>query len=208
MGRVVATASPDSGTTVYVYDAAGNPVQKTDAKGIAAQYDYDALRRLMAVRFPDAAQDITYTYDAGSFGVGRRTGMTDAAGTADFEYDSRGRLVGKGSAIAGYSYFVSRGFTPGGRLDSFTYPSGRTIDYTRYGSGRIQTVATTYNSTTINLVNNLSYNPFGTAKGLGIGSGGTVNNTTNESGDLEVINPGEQMEQVYTYPIFVGSIYK
>jgi len=60
-------------------------------------------------------------------------------------------------------------------------------------------VATTYNSTTINLVNNLSYNPFGTAKGLGIGSGGTVNNTTNESGDLEVINPGEQMEQVYTY---------
>jgi len=199
MGRVVAIASPNSGTTVYVYDAAGNPIQKIDAKDITVQYDFDALQRLTAVRFPDAAQDITYTYDAGSFGVGRRTGMTDPAGTADFEYDSRGRLVGKDRTIAGYSYSVTRGFTPGGRLNTFVYPSGRTIDYTRYGSGRIQTVATTYNSTAINLVNNLSYNPFGTAKGLGIGSGGTVNNTTNESGDLAVINPGEQMEQVYTY---------
>jgi len=199
LGRVVATTSTDSGTTAYVYNAAGNPIQKTNAKGITVQYDYDDLRRLTAVRFPDAAQNITYTYDAGSFGVGRLTGMTDPAGTADFEYDSRGRLVGKGSTIAGYSYSVTRGFTPGGRLDSFIYPSSRTIDYTRYASSRIQTVATTYNSTTINLVNNLSYNPFGDAKGLGTGSGGTVNNTTNESGDLAVINPGEQMEQVYTY---------
>jgi RHS repeat-associated protein len=58
---------------------------------------------------------------------------------------------------------------------------------------------TTYNLTTVNLVNNLAYNPFGPAKDLGIGSGGTVNNTTNQSGNLEVINPGEQMEQIYTY---------
>ncbi len=217
MSRVVATASPDTGTVTFVYDAVGNLAQKTDAKGITVQYDYDTLaqktdakgitvqydydtlRRLTAVRFPDAAQDITYTYDAGSYGVGRRSGMTDPAGTAGFEYDTRGRLVGKDSTIAGYSYSISRGFTPGGRLNSFVYPSGRTIDYTRYGSGRIQTVATTYNSATVNLVNNLSYNPFGPAKGLGIGSGGTVNNTTNQSGNLEVINPGEQMEQVYTY---------
>lgn len=84
-------------------------------------------------------------------------------------------------------------------MTSFSYPSGRTIDYTRYGSGRIETAATTYYLTTGNLVNNLSYNPFGPAKGLGTGSGGTVSNTTNESGDLEIINPGEQMEQVYTY---------
>jgi len=199
MGRMVTATSQDTGSVTYAYDAAGNPVQKTDPKGITVNYDYDHLRRLTAVRFPDAAQDITYSYDAGSFAVGRRTGMIDSSGATAFGYDSRGRLNSKTATVNAIDYTISRFYTPGSRLTSFVYPSGRTIDYTRYGSGRIQTVGTTYDSTTINLVNNLSYNPFGPAKGLDNGSGGTVNNTTNENGDLEVINPGDQMEQVYTY---------
>jgi YD repeat-containing protein len=76
MGRVVTTLSPDTGTTRYAYDEAGNLVSKTDANGIAIAYCYDSLNRLTAVLFPDTTQNITYSYDQGLFGKGKRTGMT------------------------------------------------------------------------------------------------------------------------------------
>jgi RHS repeat-associated protein len=200
LARLVASSSPDSGTTTYVYDAAGNPTAKIDASRIMVQYDYDVLNRLTAVRFPNSGQNIAYTYDDGINGIGRRTGITDSSGNIDFEYDSRGRLVSKISMVNGYIYPVTRSFTSGGRLNAFTYPSGRIIDYTRYASGRLQKATTNYNSHSIPLVDNLSYNPFGTPTGLETGSGGIINNVTSADCDcLEVINPGQPMEQVYTY---------
>jgi len=199
LGRMVSSNSADTGSTGYVYDAAGNLVQKTDALGVTVHYTYDALNRLTEVQFPDPSQNITYSYDAGSQGLGRLTGMTDPAGVGGFEYDRRGRLVGKDRTIAGNTYAIARAFTPGGRMNSFTYPSGRTIDYSRYGSGRIQQATTTYNFTMKTLVDNLSYNPFGAAKGLTAGSGGAVNNRVDEDGKLEVINSGQPMQQKYKY---------
>ncbi|UCD81624.1 MAG: RHS repeat protein, partial [Desulfobacterales bacterium] len=199
LGRVIARNSPDTGPTNYVYDAAGNLAQKTDAVEVTVQYVYDALNRLTDVQFPDSSQNIIYSYDAGSYGAGRLSGMTDPAGSAGFEYDHRGRLIGKDRTIAGYTYSISQEFTPGGRLNSFSYPSGRTIDYTRYSSGRIRQVATTHDITTMTLVDNLSYNPFGSAKGLAAGAGGAVNNRVNEDGRLDVINPGQLMQQKYTH---------
>jgi RHS repeat-associated protein len=200
MARLVSTSSPDGGTAIYVYDAAGNPVTKIDARSITVQYDYDPLNRLTAVRFPDSGQDIFYGYDGGINGIGRRTSITDPSGIIDFEYNDRGRLVGKTSIVNGYTYSLSREFTSGSRLNSFTYPSGRTIDYTRFASGKIQRVTTTHNYDTNSLVNNISYNPFGIPKGMETGSGGIINNVSSADCDcLEVINPGEPMEQVYAY---------
>jgi YD repeat-containing protein len=199
MGRVVTTHSPDTGITTHVYDAAGYPVQKTDANGITVTYNYDLLNRLTAARFPDSSDDITYIYDTGVYGIGRRTGITGPAGKIAFDYDSRGRLIGKTSTVNGYSYPITRTFTPGGRLITFIYSSGRTIDYTRHTTGRTQRVTTTYHSDTTPLVDNLSYNPFSSAKGLETGSGGTVNNVSSEKDVLEIVNPGEPMERVYSY---------
>jgi RHS repeat-associated protein len=199
MGRVVSTTSVDIGTSGYVYDAAGNLAQKTDATGITVRNTYDALKRLTEVQFPDASQNITYVYDTGSFGLGRLSGITDPAGSAEFGYDSRGRLIVKVRTIAGQTNSIRRGFTPGGRLNSFTYPSGRTIDYIRHGSGRIMQATTTQNLTTLTLVDNLFYNPFGSARGLETGSGGRVGNRFDENGDLKVINSGRPMQQLYRY---------
>jgi len=95
MGRVVSTTSPDTGTVTMVYDKNGNPVSRTDAKGITVRYVYDELNRPIAVNFPDESQNIVYTYDQGTFGKGRLTGITDPAGSLAFEYDGRGRLTGK-----------------------------------------------------------------------------------------------------------------
>jgi RHS repeat-associated protein len=199
MNRLVSTTSPDTGTKTYVYDAAGNTVSKTDANGINLGYTYDDLNRLINVNFPDSTQNITYTYDTGTNGIGRRTGMVDPSGTFSFSYDNRGRLSGRTSIINGFTYQITSTFTPGSRLSSFTYPSGRSIDYTRNTLGTWDTVSTTYNSNTITLAGNLSYRPFGIPNGMNTGSGGSISNTSGECDCLTVSNPGQPMEQTFTY---------
>ena len=92
--------------------------------------------------------------------------MVDPSGSMTFSYDNRGRLVGKTSIINGHSYTVSKSFTPGGRISSVSYPTGRTMDYDRSGCAcRVDMVSTTYNGDTTILVDNLSYRPFGIANG-------------------------------------------
>ncbi|MCK4541357.1 MAG: RHS repeat protein [Spirochaetales bacterium] len=200
MGRLLSTTSPDTGTVTYVYDEAGNPVNKTDAKGITVGYEYDLLNRLTDLNFPDSTQDITYTYDTEANGIGRRTGMTDPSGSTTFGYDARGRLVGKTSVINSLTYSVFRSYTMGGRISSLTYPTGRAIDYDRSACAcSVDGVSTTYNGNTITLAENLSYRPFGIAKGMNTGAGGTVNNEFDLSGRLMVANPGTDKERTYTY---------
>ena len=200
MGRVVSTTSPDTGTVAYVYDEAGNLTHKTDAKGIAVGYTYDLLNRLTNVGFPDSAQDIGYTYDTGTYGMGRRTGMTDPSGSTTFGYDSRGRLVQKTSIVNGYSYTLSRSISAGNRVNSIVYPTGRTVDYHRsICACSIDSVSTTYNANTEILLSNLSYRPFGIASGMDTGSGGTVSDVFDQPRRLPVANPGADKERTYTY---------
>ena len=199
MGRVVTILSPDTGTTRYAYDEAGNLVSKTDANGITTAYRYDVLNRLTAVVFPDATQNITYTYDQAAFGKGRRTGMTDPSGSTTFDYSSRGRMVSKTSTVNNITYQLNRSFSPAGRLDAIIYPSGRSINFTRYASGRIKDITTALNAEVTTLVSNMIYNPFGRPAGMTTGSGGVINNQSSECACLEVANPGSFMEQQYIY---------
>ncbi len=191
MGRLVSTTSPDTGTSTHSYDAAGNPASKSDANGITVNYTHDLLNRLTALNFPDSAQDITYTYDAGTNGIGHRTGMTDPSGSTTFTYDNRGRLTGKTGTIDGHSYPLTRTYTPGSRISSMTYPSTRVINYTSGSCAcRVETISTTYSGKTDILLSNLTYLPFGPAVSMSTGSRGNVNNSYNESYRNSGGNPG------------------
>jgi RHS repeat-associated protein len=200
MGRMVSTTSPDTGTVIYVYDEAGNPVNKTDAKAISVDYSYDLLNRLTDIHFPDPSQDITYSYDSGTDGIGQGTGMEDESGNYTFSYDSRGRLTGKTSVINGIIYDISRTYTPGGRVSSITYPTGRTIDYNRpVCACRVDSITTTYGGDTDTLMENLTYRPFGVANGMDTGAGGTVGSEYDECGRVISSNPGAEHERTYAY---------
>ena len=199
MGRVMVSTSPDTGMASYIYDEAGNLIQKIDTMGIAVHYSYDPLNRLTHVNYPDAFQGATYSYDAGVHGIGRLTGMIDESGSTVFEYGSRGNLVGKSNTVEGVTYPMTRSFSPGGRLQAMVYPSGRHIDYTLYPNGRTQSVTTTLGDTTVSLVDNLEYQPFGRPRSLTTGAGGTVSTQSGDCDCMEVSNPGTPMEQVYSY---------
>ena len=144
--------------------------------------------------------DITYVYDQGTDGMGRLTAMTDAAESLTFGYDAHGRLTSKTNVIDILSYKEGTSYTPGGRVNTVTYPGGRTLDYTRDYMARMEGLSTTFGGVTQPLVSGMTYNAFGGPKGLSMSSGGEVNNQSGSScGCIEVANPGTMMERTYTY---------
>jgi RHS repeat-associated protein len=197
MGRVVSTDSPDTGIQKMAYDQAGNLKYKTDAKAVRVEYTYDDLNRVTAAIYPDSIDDITYTYDQGANGKGHLTAMNDPSGSTAFGYDARGRLVQKTSTINSINYPVTYAYTPGGRVSTVTYPSGRLTTYDRNSLGKISQV--TAGGIATPLASNLTYRPFGGPLGLTNGFGGTVNNVAGECDCLTVSNPGQPRERTYGY---------
>ena len=80
-GNLVKETSPDTGITHYRYDETGNLISKKVNSDNPILYDYDALSRLTRVSYSDSTRDVTYTYDGGTNGKGRLTGITDPSGT-------------------------------------------------------------------------------------------------------------------------------
>jgi YD repeat-containing protein len=80
VGRVTSTVSPDTGTTAYSYHPDGTLATKTDAIGTVVTYAYDSASRLAQISFPNASENVTYSYDSASvsFGKGRLTGMVSS----------------------------------------------------------------------------------------------------------------------------------
>ena len=64
MSRLTSATNPESGTTSYSYDSAGNLTQKTDARGVVTTYGYDALNRLTQKAYNDGTSGVSYSYDA------------------------------------------------------------------------------------------------------------------------------------------------
>ena len=193
-GRVVSESSQDTGTTTYTYDLAGNLLSRTDACGVTVTYVYDALNRLTNVHFPDSTQDITFTYDSGTNGTGRLTGMTDPAGTTTYEYNALGQLIRETRVMDSLQFVTEYNWDANGNLLSMTYPSNMEATITQDADDRITSVTADGQT----LAQNVTYLPFGPASGYDLGSGLTLNNTYDESYRLTEISAGSIISYTYT----------
>jgi len=169
--RLIQTTSPDTGITTYAYDASGNLTAKVDANSNSVTYTYDDLNRLTGILFPDPNQDITYTYDQGTNGMGRLTGMIDPSGSYTYTYDALGHLILEEKTIDGKSYTTGYTYDAAGILTSMSYPDGRTVTYALDSSGRVTEVTFTKDGETQILADNINYRPFGPIQGLNYGNG-------------------------------------
>ncbi len=180
--------SPDTGDKSYHYDAAGNRTSTTDARGVTAQYTYDALNRLTGITYPTASLDVTYRYDEKnsqtgchpSYPAGHLTSMTDSTGTTTNCYDRRGNVLTKRVSLnTETSGSIKYVYTPGNRLASIQYPHGDVVAYGRDDVGRINTVTFTPagSSTSVTVVHNVSYYPFGPLETITLGNGRTLTKT-------------------------------
>jgi RHS repeat-associated protein len=170
MGRVYQTISPDTGTTTYAYDPAGNLIAKTDAKGVTTSYVYDALNRLTKIDFPTDT-DTIYAYDTCVNGKGRLCSMTDASGTTTYKYKPKGQVKSETKVIDGFTYVTLYSYDMNGNLKTMTYPSGRVITY-NISNDKVISVL----NNAANLATNINYKPFGGMLSITYGNGlnGTI----------------------------------
>ncbi len=90
--RLKAETHPESGRSEYAYDADGNRIGKTDARGIVSSSQYDALGRLLRTDYSDATPSLRFDYDTGALGAGLLATAFDGAGETEFDYDEMGRV--------------------------------------------------------------------------------------------------------------------
>jgi hypothetical protein len=128
--------------------------------------------------------------------------MADESGNYTFGYDNRGRLTSKTSVISGITYNLARSYTPGSRVTSITYPSGRTVNYYRTECAcKVDSITTSKSGVTNELMQNITYRPFGGMKSMSIGAGGkgTVSSSHGSSGRLTASNSEAVHSKSYTH---------
>ena len=171
LSRMTQSTEPEPGngactsashTTNYYYTTAsaglcsGNPssvCRRTDGRSITTTYTFDALNRSTGMTYSGSTPTVVYSYDQTSYngltitnGLGRKTGMSDGAGTTAWSYDANGNILTEKRTIAGITKSISYTYNKDNSLATMTYPSGRVITYT-VGNAQRDTKAVDSNGT-------------------------------------------------------------
>jgi len=132
-GRKTSMNDADMGTWDYSYDALGNMVTQTDARGCVTTLQYDILNRPTNKSYSNCPSSVsitapvTYTYDVGANGKGRRTSMNDGSGSAAWLYDSRGRVTKETKVIASVSFVTEWTYNLADLPETMKYPDGEIV---------------------------------------------------------------------------------
>jgi RHS repeat-associated protein len=167
-GEVIQQKSSNTGTRVASFDADGNLLQSTDAASHKALYTYDALDRVKSVTYPnDTTENVKYSYDQTSegFGVGRLTGLSDAAGTLTRSYDEQGNLLTEARVSGKISLTTNYTYDKANRILSITYPSGFMVSYARDNMGINRLISAHDGTQTIDIATVLQFTSFGAFNG-------------------------------------------
>ena len=179
LGRRTSRIDPDMGTWNYVYDDKGRLISQTDAKAQTILLSYDVLDRVVQKSTP-AGQSLAYfSYDAGTYGIGRRRKMCtsfcgDGVNTGTlFSYDVMGRMIDERPQI-NKSYTmnptVARTYDGAGRVTTLTYPNQEILAYDYDSNGRLNSmVSSAFASNSI--VTSATYNARGNLATRTLGNG-------------------------------------
>jgi len=133
-GRKLTLNDPDMGAWTYTYDALGNLKTQTDARSCTTTLEYDSLNRVTDKTYGGTGCPTTtavaYTYDAGTYGLGQRTGMTDDSGSTIWVYDVRGRLITETKTISGTPYTTGWAYNSADLVTAITYPDNEVVQNT------------------------------------------------------------------------------
>jgi RHS repeat-associated protein len=150
LGRKTSMKDPDMGAWSYIYDAAGNLTTQTDARGCVITFSYDGLNRVKNKTYSGSsgcsATAVSYTYDSGANGKGRRTGMSDGSGNTSWSYDARGRVTQESKVINGASggpFVTQWGYDSADRVTQLVYPGGEAVNSVYNDQGLLRRMYTT-----------------------------------------------------------------
>lgn len=182
--------SPDTGTSTSTdtYDAAGNRLTHTDAKGIVSTSTYDALNRRRTTSYADTTLNVAYTYDeantvtgcTSSKPIGRLTRMVESGVTTMYCYDSRGNILQKQQVTASQTDTTKYTYTVADRLSTVSAPDHALTTYAYNSDGLVSSVKVTPSGTTSaspTVISAITWLPFGPISSYKLGNGQTVTRT-------------------------------
>jgi RHS repeat-associated protein len=152
LGRKVSLTDADMGTWQYRYDAAGNLVKQRDARNQAICFTYDGHNRLLGKTYHagvsnldtltcSGAYTVSYGYDAGANGLGRRTSLADLSGATSWSYDARGRVTSATKTIGSNTFVTGHSYRSDDLAATLTYPDGEVLTYGHDAAGRLTTLS-------------------------------------------------------------------
>jgi RHS repeat-associated protein len=118
--------NPETGTTTYGRDAAGNMTSRKVGASNTVNYSYDGQGRRSAITYPAGTPSVTFTYDKNN----RPLTVNSAAANRSYLYDANGNRTVESLAIDGYTFVAGYGYNNLDQLSSVTYPqTGSVINY-------------------------------------------------------------------------------
>ena len=199
LGRRLTENSSDRGTIRYSYDLANNTTQIIDARGITANYSYDELERLTTKTFPNSVEDITYSYDSCTLGVGYLCSIQDESGSYAYSYDAFGNIIQQDKQELGQSYSTQYSYDSGNNIIAMQYPTGRSLNIQRDGIRRISAIDATINSSQQTIISNINYRGDNQVTQCTFGNGLTDNRTYDQQGRLQSQQLGSIDNRSYSY---------
>jgi RHS repeat-associated protein len=158
--QLLSATNPENGTVTYTYNSDQTLATKTDAKNQQVQYSYDSYKRVTQIRrgtyngtfTEDTCQQENYTYDAGTYGQGRLTGLQYKGGfelypglsscyltfTEGFIYNSPGGITSQSLGVSE----PAQNYSSGGNISAtvtagYTYDNEGRITATQYPSSGV-----------------------------------------------------------------------
>ena len=151
---------PETGTTVYGRDAAGNMISKKVGALAATAFTYDNLNRVKSITYPTGTTPVNYTYSK----TNQVLTETNGVGNKTYTYDLADRILTEQLVVDGKTLKATYGYDANDNRIKVTYPQSATVvDYTYDALGR-QTKVNGY-------INAVTYWPSGQVKAITYANG-------------------------------------
>lgn len=192
LGRRTSIDNPDTGLTQYVFDPAGNVIQKITpnlrAKGQSIKYEY-SYSRLDKINYPET-NDVLYSYGSSGDAFNRAGRIKTVQNGHFYEERFYGKLgetlksvksIGETQAERDIRTFTTQySFDSVGRMRKIIYPDGETLTYS-YDRGGLLTSATgTKEGHTFHYLKDIEYNKYGQRVSISLGNGVKTDYTYDE----------------------------
>ncbi len=156
--------NPETGTTTYGRDDAGNMTSRSIAGSSGSTgsttYTYDNQNRLATVTYPGNTPSVVNSYNH----THKLVSATSSTGTRQFTYNDNGNLWTEQLVVDGNTFAATYGYNNLDQLSSTIYPrSGLVVNYNPDPLGRPTTVG--------NYVNSVTYWPSGQIKAITYANG-------------------------------------
>jgi RHS repeat-associated protein len=210
-GRVCKKLEPETGASLFDYDAVGNLIWSVqgsalntatcDRASVAAAdktvNTYNNMNRVTAVDAPNGTDgDKNYFYDADGALNRIQTWSNGAEINNRYFYNKRRLLISESSEQVGwYNWPLLYSYDANANLNRVTYPTGFYVDYAPNALGQ----ATTATSPQGTWASNISYYPNGAVKQFTYGNGIVHTMTQNARQLPSRITAGAAMDNEYTY---------